>query len=81
MMIENMVPLCKSAQTSLAQTMWPRIEHPLTRMKECQAQALSVESLSEGLLHSPSLVFRPPPLLRDVSLPAPGPMFVVSLLV
>ena len=63
MMVEKMVPLCKSAQTSSAQKMWPQIEHPLTRVKECQARALSIESLSKGLLHPPSLVSRPPPLL------------------
>ena len=65
----------------MAQTMWPRIEHSLTRVEECQAQALSIESLSKGLLHPPSLISRPPPLLWDVSLHVPGLVLVVSLLV
>ena len=63
MMAEKMVPLCMSAQTSLALKMWPQIEHPLTGVEKCQARALFVESLSEGLLHPPSLVSRHPTLL------------------
>ena len=62
----------------MAQTMWPRIEHSLAEVEECQARALSIESLSEGLLHPPSLISRHPPLLWDVSLHVPGPMLVVS---
>ena len=63
MMTEKMVSLCKSAQISSAQEMWPQTEHPRTGVKECQARALSSESLSEGLLYPPSLISRPPPLL------------------
>ena len=60
--------------------MWSQTEHPLTRVEKCQARALSVESLSEGLLHPPSLISRPPPLLWDAPIPIPGPVLVVSLL-
>ena len=60
--------------------MWPQTEHPRTGVEECQARVLSTESLFKGLLHSPSLVSRPPPLLRDALIPIPGPMLVVSLL-
>ena len=63
MMAENMVPLYKSAQTSLAHKIWPQTEYPLIGVDECQARALSTNSHSENLLHPPSLVSRPPPLL------------------
>ena len=79
MMAEKMVPLCKSTQTSLARKMWPQIEHHLTVVEECQGRALSTESLSKGLLHPPSLVSWPPPLLRDALIPVPRPVLVVSL--
>ena len=81
MMAKKMVSLCKSAQTSSTQKMWPRTEHPLTGVEECQTRTLSTESLSKGLLHYPSLVSWPLPLLRDVPLPVLGPVLVVSLLV
>ena len=80
MMAEKMVPLCKSAQTSSTQEIWPQIEHPLTRMDVCQSRALSAEILFKGLLHSPSLVSRPPPLLWDAPIPIPGLVLVVYLL-
>ena len=80
MMAKKMVPLCKSAQTSSAQKMWPQTKHPLTGVEECQARALFAQSLFEGLLHPPSFVSRPPPLLRDALIPVLGPMLVVSLL-
>ena len=51
------------------------------RVEECQTQALFVESLFEGLLQPPSLVSRPPHLLRDVPFPVIKPVLVVSLLV
>ena len=81
MMVENTVLLYKSAQTLSTQKMWPQTEYPLTRVEECQTLALFVESLSEGLLHHPSLLSRPSPLLYNVSLPVPRPVLVVSLLV
>ena len=62
-MAEKMVSLCKLAQTSSTQRMWPQTEHPRTGVDECQAQALFAESLSKGLLHPPSLISRPPSLL------------------
>ena len=80
MMAEKMVLLCKSAQTSSAQEMWPQTKHPLTGMDECQARALYAQSLSEGLLHPPYLVSRPPPLLQDAPVPIPGLVLVFSLL-
>ena len=61
--------------------MWPQNENPLTRVEEYQSRALSTDSHSEDLLHSPSLVSQPPPLLRGVPLHVPGPVLVVSLLV
>ena len=61
--------------------MWPQTEIPLTRVEEeYQAQALSAQSLSEGLTHPPSLGSRPLPLLRDASIPIPGPVLVVAQL-
>ena len=80
MMAEKMVLLCKSAQTSSTQEIWPQTEHPLTRMDECQARVLSAESLFKGLLHPPFLVSRPPPLLWDAPVPVPGLVLVVYLL-
>ena len=80
MMAEKMVLLCKLTQISLAQEMWPQTKHPLTGVEECQARALFAQSLFEGLLHPPSFVSRPPPLLRDALIPVLGPMLVVSLL-
>ena len=77
MMAEKMVPLYKSTQKSLTQRMWPQIEHPLTRVEECQARVLSANSHSESLLHPPSLVSRPPPQLRDALVPIPKPMQVL----
>ena len=52
--------------------MWPQTEHPMTGVEECQARALSVQSLSKGLTHPPSLKSRSPPLLRDAPIPTPG---------
>ena len=49
-------------------------------MEECQAWAFSTDSHSEGLLHPPFLVSRPPSQLWDVSVPVPGPVLVLSLL-
>ena len=63
MMTEKMVSLCKSAQISSAQEMWPQTEHPQTGVEECQARALSAQSLSKGLTHPPSLTFQPPLLI------------------
>ena len=80
MMVEKMVPLCKSTQTSLAQEMWPQIERPLIGVEECQARVLSAQSLSKGLLHPPSLVSLPPPLLQDAPVPDLEPVLVVTLL-
>ena len=80
MMAKKMVPLCKSAQTSSTQKMWPQTEHPLTEVEKCQVQALSTKSLSKGLLHLPSLVYRSPSLLRDALVLVSGPVLVVSLL-
>ena len=79
MMTKKMVPLCKSTHKSSAQEMWSQTEHPRTGVEVCQAQAISIESLFEGLLHPPSLISRPPPLLRDAHVPIPGSMLVVSL--
>ena len=59
MMAEKMVSLCKLAQTSSTQKIWPQTEHPLTEVEECQARDLSAESLFEGLLHPLSLVSWP----------------------
>ena len=81
MIAEQMISLCKLAQTSLAQKIWHQTKRTLVGIEECQTRALSTESLSEGLLHPPSLVSRPSPLLRDVSFPILGPVLVVSLLV
>ena len=47
MMVKKMVLLCKSTQTSLAQKIWPQTEHLITGVEECQARALSTESVSE----------------------------------
>ena len=80
MMDEKMVPLCKSAQTSLTQKMWLETEHSLTGVEECQDRALFFESFSKGLLHPPSLISRPPPLLRDALVPILKPVLLVSLL-
>ena len=80
MMAKKMVPLCKLAQTLSARKMWPQTKHPLTGVEECQARALSAKSIFEGLLHPPSHVSLPPPLLRDALVPVPRPVLVVSLL-
>ena len=77
MMAEKMILLCKSAQTSSTQEIWPQTEHPLTRMDECQARALSAENLFKGLLHPPFLVSRRPPLLWDAPVPVPVPELVL----
>ena len=77
MMAEKMILLCKSAQTSSTQEIWPQTEHPLTRMDECQARALSAENLFKGLLHPPFLVSRPHPLLRDTLVPILEPVQVL----
>ena len=79
-MAEKMVSLCKLAQTSSTQGMWPKTEHPWTRVEKCQARVLSAQSLFEGLTHPPFLVSRSPSLLRDALVPVPGPVLVVSLL-
>ena len=79
-MAEKMVPLCKSTQTSLAQGMWPQTEPHLTKVEECQARVLSAKSLFEGILHPPSLVSWPPPLLWDAPVPVIGHVLVVSML-
>ena len=81
MIAEKIISLCKSAQISLAKKIWHQTERPLVGIEECQTRTLSTESLSEGLLHPPSLVSRPSPLLRDVSFPILRPVLVVSLLV
>ena len=47
MMVKKMVLLCKSTQTSLAQKIWPQTEHLITGVEECQARALSTESVFE----------------------------------
>ena len=48
----------------------------MTGVGECQARALSAESLSEDLLHPPSLVSQPPPLLQDAHVPVPKPVLM-----
>ena len=48
--------------------------------EECQARVFSTQSLSKGLTHPPSLGSRPPPLLRDASVPILGPVLVVAQL-
>ena len=80
-MPNEVVSLCEEAQTSSAQKMWPQIEHLITGVEKCQARTLSTESISQGLLHPPSLVSRPSTLLWHVPLFVPGPVLVVSLLV
>ena len=80
MTIEQMVPLYKSAQTSLDQKRQPQTEHPLTEAEECQAHVLSAKSHSEGLLHPPSLVSRPSHQLQDVHVLIPKPVQVLYLL-
>ena len=63
MMVEKMVPLYMSTQTSSAKKIWPQTEHPLSGVEECEARALFAQSLFEGLIHPPSLKSWPSPLL------------------
>ena len=77
----QMVQLCMLAQISSAQERMPQTEHfPSEVEEECHTQVCSTQSPSEGLAHPPSLESRPPPHLQDASVPALGPVPMVTQL-
>ena len=78
---KKMGQLCTLTQISSTQERMPQTERPRSRVEEeCQTQAHSAQNPFEGLAHHPSLGSRPPPHLRDASIPIPGPVLVVAQL-